>query len=222
MPRFNHSDRRYAALKVQINILKHNRELDIYRHLYRTVNDRSLLKKTHIRELYDSFEIEGPHGTHNVLVQSPMGITLQDLQYEFQKKVFPPVFVKWALTQVLPALQVLHTEEVNVVYTDFHSGNIMLSVGDDDQSEAAFAQFEESELQNPTPRKEGQDGRIIYRSRVVLRSKGPLYLTDFGEARIGSVHRGPVMPTPYRAPEVILGMDWDNSVDMWSVGLTVS
>lgn len=108
-----------------------------------------------------------------------------------------------------------------MAYTDFHSGNIMLSVGEDAQSEAAFAQFEESELHNPTPRKQGQDGRFIYESRVVLRSKGPMYLTDFGEARIGSVHRGLVMPTPYRAPEVILGMEWDNCIDMWSVGLTV-
>lgn len=54
---FEYSDRRYAALKVQINLLKQNRELDVYQHLEKTVNDSALLKRQHIRELYDSFSV---------------------------------------------------------------------------------------------------------------------------------------------------------------------
>ncbi len=30
------------------------------------------------------------------------------------------------------------------------------------------------------------------------------------------------MPLPYRAPEVILQMDWGTPVDMWAVGLLIS
>lgn len=74
---------------------------------------------------------------------------------------------------------------------------------------------------DPTPRKQCRDGRIMHESRVVLKSKGPLYLSDFGEARIGSVHHGPMMPTPYRAPEVILDISWDSAINMWTVGLMV-
>lgn len=30
------------------------------------------------------------------------------------------------------------------------------------------------------------------------------------------------MPIPYRAPEIILGMEWGKSIDYWSIGLLVS
>ncbi len=30
------------------------------------------------------------------------------------------------------------------------------------------------------------------------------------------------MPGIYRAPEVILGMDWDSKVDIWAIGVMVS
>ena len=32
---------------------------------------------------------------------------------------------------------------------------------------------------------------------------------------------GLIMPAVYRAPEVILGMDWDTKVDIWSLGQLV-
>jgi hypothetical protein len=35
------------------------------------------------------------------------------------------------------------------------------------------------------------------------------------------MHSGDVMPGIYRAPEVILDMEWDSKIDMWCVGLMV-
>ena len=52
-------------------------------------------------------------------------------------------------------------------------------------------------------------------------TNGPLVICDFGAARLGAKHCGDVMPGPYRAPEVILGMEWDYKVDIWSVGAMV-
>jgi serine/threonine protein kinase len=54
-------------------------------------------------------------------------------------------------------------------------------------------------------------------------SAGLPVLSDFGEARIdkGS-NRGDIMPGIYRAPEVILDMEWDCKVDVWSIGTMVS
>ena len=65
------------------------------------------------------------------------------------------------------------------------------------------------------------DGITIHVSQFLLESFGPLYLCDFGEARVGNQHEGIAMPIQYRAPEIILGMSWGHSVDMWSVGLLV-
>lgn len=50
-----------------------------------------------------------------------------------------------------------------------------------------------------------------------------LFLPDFGEARVGNRrHKGDIMPVLYGAPEIILDMEWDSKVDIWSVGLIVS
>ena len=48
-------------------------------------------------------------------------------------------------------------------------------------------------------------------------------LCDLGEARVGNnAHSGDIMPGIYRAPEVILDLEWDCKVDIWSIGTTVS
>jgi serine/threonine protein kinase len=79
---------------------------------------------------------------------------------------------------------------------------------------------EDNELHRPSARKY-VEGTVIHVSQYMLGGAGDLTICDLGQARIGKVHRGKAMPMPYRAPEVILGMTWGNSVDVWSVGLLV-
>jgi serine/threonine-protein kinase SRPK3 len=84
-----------------------------------------------------------------------------------------------------------------------------------------FDRFEKMASTNPVPLKELSD-RIIYVSQPMPLTKGLPFLTDFSEARFGSsAHTGLIMPNVYRAPEVILGMEWGYPVDVWSFGLTV-
>lgn len=72
------------------------------------------------------------------------------------------------------------------------------------------------------PRKILED-RTIYVSRPLPISVGTPVLCDLGEARIGTdTQYGDIMPDIYRAPEVILGMEWDYKVDIWNVGMVVS
>ena len=52
-------------------------------------------------------------------------------------------------------------------------------------------------------------------------TRGPAILSDFGAARKGERFSGDVMPGVYRAPEIIMGMEWDCKVDIWSIGLMV-
>ena len=78
-----------------------------------------------------------------------------------------------------------------------------------------LADFEQSEIQQPSSRKVIDESRTIYESRK-FRSpiKGESYslpiLCDFGEARVGKVHEsGPfVQPSIYRASEIIFEMPW--------------
>ena len=67
--------------------------------------------------------------------------------------------------------------------------------------------------------------RNIYESQRFSQTKnlGLPVLIDFGEARHGKqAYRDPVQPNLYRAPEVLLQMEWDEKIDIWSVGMLVS
>lgn len=90
------------------------------------------------------------------------------------------------------------------------------------EDHSILPQIEQDELERPLARKALSD-RTIYFSRPMPVNKGLPVLCDLGEARVGThMHRGDIMPGIYRAPEVILGMDWDSKVDIWAVGVMVS
>lgn len=65
--------------------------------------------------------------------------------------------------------------------------------------------------------------RNIHYSRSMPACTGLPGFCDIGEARVGNdKHKGEVIPGIYRAPEVVLGMDWGYSVDNWSICTMVS
>lgn len=80
--------------------------------------------------------------------------------------------------------------------------------------------MEDDEIRTPSARKQVGE-TFTYVSRYMLGGAGPLTICDLGQARIGKEQTGIAMPVTYRAPEVILNMKWDNSVDIWALGLLV-
>jgi serine/threonine-protein kinase SRPK3 len=93
---------------------------------------------------------------------------------------------------------------------DISPNNVLQSIQDD----SILSQIEQGEIERPTARKILSD-RTIYNSRPMSFSTSPPVLCDLGEARVGNQkHRGDIMPGIYRAPEVVLGMDWDTKVDI--------
>jgi serine/threonine-protein kinase SRPK3 len=101
---------------------------------------------------------------------------------------------------------------------DISPNNVLQKIEDD----SIISQIEQGELERPVARKILSD-RTIYVSRPMPLSAGLPILCDLGEARVGTQkHRGDIMPGIYRAPGVILGMGWDNKVDIWATGVMVS
>jgi serine/threonine-protein kinase SRPK3 len=57
-----------------------------------------------------------------------------------------------------------------------------------------------------------------YKEEVVYPILADLGMAVFGEREYSHI----IQPIPYRAPEVILGMKWNESVDIWNFGVLVS
>ncbi|KAL1848322.1 hypothetical protein Daus18300_013648 [Diaporthe australafricana] len=207
----------YRSLKIHINTLQQNRELQIYQHLKNPALEQSEHGgKEHLRELYDSFRVKGPYGTHDVFILRPLGTSIRDLQKVMPDGVFDVDIVPEILLQILPTVHFLHTE-ANITHTDIHTGNLLEGI----QDEQLLVKMLEDELGGKLcPRKDAGD-RTVYATRYFRESIGNLYLCDLGEAVVGDKNTGPAMPTQYRAPEIILGMKWGHAIDMWSIGMMV-
>ncbi|OGM47773.1 protein kinase [Aspergillus bombycis] len=224
----------YVTLKVfERNSAEGRREIETHQHL------NSLGKVDHagaklIRKALDSFQITSKEGTFGCLVHPTLGMSLYDFRTQLRAKVLPEKIVKLTLMHLLLALDYLHTEAgivhtgmiphypspekpSNRVVSDIQEKNIMMALEDP----SILADFEEEEKSSPSPRKI-LGNRVIYASRKLRKTKqhGRPTLCDFGQARRGSTtYQGDIQPYIYRAPEVLLRMPWDETVDIWNVGL---
>src|SRR5690349_8002591 len=102
---------------------------------------------------------------------------------------------------------------------DLQEGNIMLSVKDPAMLDEAVTE----EWSSPTPSKMRGDNEIYVSAVFELPDKpGVPIISDFGDAQFGDPpFREEVMPDLYRAPEMVLGIAWDEKIDIWAFGLMV-
>lgn len=84
-----------------------DRELNIYEHLTKvnSTHPGQLL----IRELYDSFDLQGPFGKHRCLMLQPMHMTLLEMM-RLNPRPFDLPLLKMTVKRLLLALDFLHTE----------------------------------------------------------------------------------------------------------------
>ncbi|CZT51451.1 related to protein kinase [Rhynchosporium secalis] len=174
--------------------------------------------KAYVRSMIDSFVAKSAIGDHHCLVHEPLLLNLLELQAILPRKRLSLDLLKRTLRHLLLSLDYLHTEAA-VVHSDIQARNILL--GTIDQS--VYSDMDAAEVQEPSPRKINGDS-IIYQSRrfhpqAGFTAWGLPVLCDLGEARIGSKHTGIIQPNSFRAPEVVLGMEWDCKVDIWNLGV---
>ncbi|KAF2807179.1 kinase-like protein [Mytilinidion resinicola] len=208
----------YVALKVCITSSSANREVEVFKHIATTRSKHS--GASFVRTMQDSFEIKGPAGLHQCLVQEPLLASLHELQCTLTPKSLPEGMLKPALQQIFAGLHCLHSE-AHVVHTDLQAKNIMIACPDP----TVFEEWERAEQQEPSPRKVDGD-RVIYKSREFvlrkyLRGIGRCMIADLGMARIGKQHDGFIQPEIYRAPEVMFCMPWGSAADIWNVGVMI-
>ncbi|OGM49561.1 protein kinase domain protein [Aspergillus bombycis] len=210
----------YTLLKVSTCLPDYptatDRELRVYEHLANV--DSPHPGQLLIRELYDSFNLQGAWGTHRCLVLQPMDMTLLEMM-AMNPRPFDLPLLRMTVRRLLLALDFLHAE-AEVIHTDLKTDNLMLSLEDN----SMLGDFVTAESETPSPQKLIDQSRIIYSSRkfrrpTEARNYGLPVLCDFGEARIGETQEsGPfVQPRIYRAPEVIFEMPWGSAIDIWNL-----
>ncbi|EHA48913.1 CMGC protein kinase [Pyricularia oryzae 70-15] len=209
-------EQRYVALKIFVNRIPRNPELEVLQHLESIQSEHN--GREFMRLLEASFQSQSLGGLHDVFVLRPLGLSLQALQrYQPNRVLYENVATSTAQCALI-ALNFLH-EEAKVVYTDLHSGNLLLGIS----NESLLAQYEQNELEKPTPRKILAN-RVIHVSQISFNVGKVPHLCDFGHARIcinGQLQQGRAMPIQYRTPEMLLDMPWDYSVDLWALALTI-
>lgn len=66
-------------------------------------------------------------------------------------------------------------------------------------------------------------GHTIYEQNLLLLKPSVPVLCDLGQARFRSEpYEGDALPDLYRAPEILLRLEWDEKIDIWALGLVVS
>lgn len=88
-----------------------HRELKVYEHLARI--NSSHQGQYLIRKLHGAFELSGPSGKHQCLVQQPMHMTLLEMMRLNPRPLDLPL-LKMTLRRLLSALDFLHTEAETV------------------------------------------------------------------------------------------------------------
>ncbi|KAJ5587346.1 CMGC protein kinase [Penicillium hispanicum] len=204
-------DSKYVVLKMYTNGADKNHEVEIYERINATKSKH--LGKTYIRQLFDHFRLDGPHGQHTCLVHQPLGMSLDQYLCFFPGKVMTLEDMKPCLRQVIGTLEFLH-EQARIIHTDIQLKNLLMPSAD-----SLLPNVEQGEMEDPSPRKV-VNGRTIYTSRLLIPGNGLPLISDMGECRfLDGEHSEDIMPNQYRAPEVALKMNWDCKVDIWNVAM---
>ncbi|KAL5316664.1 hypothetical protein ACEPPN_015713 [Leptodophora sp. 'Broadleaf-Isolate-01'] len=193
-------------------------ELEINKRL---TKDPSLTGFAFVRAAIDDFIATSPTGVaHLCLVFEAMREPLSQFQHRLVGDAIPPQLLKVYVDFILQGLEYLHSE-CQIIHTDLKADNILLSFED----LSVIEDYVKAQDDHPMPRKTAGD-RNIYLSHNdfgTLKSYWILpKIVDFGLAHQGDGGeplRHPIQPPLYHAPEVLLGVPWSYSADIWNLGV---
>lgn len=209
---------RYVTMKVyQQHDPQPEWEKAVYKHLEKIHSKHP--GQRYIRKLNDAFELPWKDGRNQCLVFDALALPIKDLRETCEDERFHSPFIESILSALLYALDFLHTK-AKVVHNDLWEGNIILSTND----HAYFDAIVEEAWSIPMARKMEGD-RIVYHHHPVdiPKKPGPTILCDFGQAVFGAKeYARDALPDLYRAPEIVLGIPWNEKIDIWAVGCMVA
>jgi serine/threonine-protein kinase SRPK3 len=212
-------------------------ELEIMQHLGR--KDPAHPGFQYLSTLEDSFEHQGPNGSHMCLVFRVMAETLYTFRSWFEGNQIPNCVVQKFTKQLLQALDyahscgVIHTGKRSCVKCrkkaniplDIKPDNIMIQVPD----EAFILEYLENtpvETTSASPSETviipTQDLRDYYFPEGFNMMNLNIALSDWGVASWSNNHLTDlIQPVLLRAPEVLIEAPWGPEVDIWNLGALI-
>ncbi|XP_061091607.1 dual specificity protein kinase CLK1-like [Conger conger] len=134
------------------------------------------------------------HHGHVCIAFELLGLSTYDFLKENAFQPFPMEHIRLMAHQTIRAVRFLHRNKLT--HTDLKPENILFISSDYDMEYNAAMKRDERTVRKP-------DVKVV----------------DFGNATYDHEYHTSVVSTRhYRAPEVILGLGWDRSCDVWSLG----
>ncbi|KAI5789255.1 serine/threonine-protein kinase SRPK3 [Pyronema domesticum] len=214
--------RRYAALKVlSAKESANTQELTIHQRLAEFTPSQPGAK--HVVALLDSFKHHGPNGIHLFLVFEPMGPSANSMAEHLSHKS------PKANEPGSGRLDFLHQN--GIVHGDVQPGNLLFAVNVDlgsAEEEKLKQDFSQKQVISEPPKR--LDGKVdkwaprylavaqSLTSYVDTSSAFTVKISDMGTAFWRDEPKKPVTPVGLRAPELIFGDPFDQSIDVWSIG----
>lgn len=180
-----------------------------------------------VREMLDHFSISGPAGTHPCMTFEPLRSPMSDLGQYFGQKTMPTALLSILAEPVLHGLDFLH-RECHIIHCDLKSSNIIMRFPRGRQLRDLLW-HEQYERSTPLQQRHLPD-LTIYLSHNVFRplkmregGPGAPVITDFDRSvrgDTGETYTYLIHQVCNRAPEVMLGLPWSYSADIWNLGMT--
>ncbi|CAE6377239.1 unnamed protein product [Rhizoctonia solani] len=192
-----------------------------------STTDRSHPGSGHVVEYYETFDLEGPHGMHCCIVTEPLGFSLQftrSLQLS-QGERMAPEDIADTIRHVLLALDYLHNS-CGIIHTDVKFDNILYRPDDLTACIAHVLLTIPSETYRCDLRARPVAVPIVSQPITmyspetdIQKARVQAVITDFSHSHWAN-HRfqDEIQSYALRAPEVILGYEWNGAADVWSVG----
>ncbi|XP_060094243.1 SRSF protein kinase 3-like [Heteronotia binoei] len=181
--------------------------------LLRCVNSKRRKEQAedHIIRLLDDFKMIGENGFHVCLVFELLGPSLQSLLSCPGIQGLPLPFVKKVTHQVLKGLHFLH-KECRIIHADIKPENILLYVTEESLKTLLHNMVSSSEGTKP----QRPDDMAVLLDCCNLMKMG-VKIADLGSAcwTYKSFSKK-IQTQPYRALEVLLGLDYGTPADIWS------
>jgi len=161
------------------------------------------------------------HRSHLCLVFELLGLNLYDILKRRQFRGLPLSIVRTVVLQTVKGIRDL-SKKKNIIHCDLKPENILLSSDAAVEAVVHAGEAKRPTSQQATPTRDGSETCAVDNTHGLgdpVLSPQDVKLIDFGSACFeGHTAHTYIQSRFYRSPEVLIGLPYDSSIDMWSLG----